>query len=169
MRTVASRGALTQLQWKRDDRDALIRQADEVICLRQYPGAYFITRYITFAVNNAYNDGADPVDQLLGYITSINKEISRKREEFGYETLEIGQTLAEKRFAQAEDAIGELSEADAESYKDLLDTAREAIASANNADSAEAAAKALESANGELFSELARYLTDAATALRSYK
>lgn len=169
MRTVASKGALTQLQWKRDDRDALVRQADEVICLRQYPGSYFITRYVTFAVNNAYNDGADPVDQLLGYITSINKEISRKREEFGYETLEIGQTLAEKRFAQAETAINALSDTDAESYKDLLDTAREVIASANNADAADSAAQALKSADGELFSDIAGYLTDAATALRSYK
>ena len=169
MRTVASKGALTQLQWKRDDRDALIRQADEVICLRQYPGAYFITRYISFAVNNAYNDGADPVDQLLGYITSINKEITRKREEFGYETLEIGQTLAEKRLEQAQTAINDLSDADAESYKDLLDAARDAINAANDADAAENAAKALESANGELFSAIAGYLRDAATALRSYK
>ena len=169
MRTVASKGALTQLQWKKDDRNALIDQASKVICLRQYPGSYFITRYVDFAVNNAYNEGADPVEQLLGYITAINKEISRKRSEFGYETLEVGQTLAEKRLTQADEAIAALSAGDAETYKDALDAARAAIKSAVDADAAEAAAKALEGANGELFSEIAGYLKDAAAALRSYK
>jgi len=169
MRTVASKGALTQLQWKKDDRNALIDQASKVICLRQYPGSYFITRYVDFAVNNAYNEGADPVEQLLGYITAINKEISRKRSEFGYETLEVGQTLAEKRFVQAEEAIADLSDSDAETYKDALDAARDAIKSAVDADAAEAAANALEGANGELFSVIAGYLKDAAAALRSYK
>ena len=169
MRTVASKGALTQLQWKKSDRDALIAQAETVRCLRQYPGSYFITRYVDFAVNNAYNSGADPVEQLLGYITSINKEISRKRGEFGYETLEVGQTLAEKRFAQAEEAIGNLSDGDAETYKDALDAARGVIKAANNADAAESVARELETANAELFSTVAGYLKDAAAALRSYK
>lgn len=169
MRTVASKGALAQLQWKKDDRDALLRQAHEVICLRQYPGSYFITRYIDFAVNNAYNDGADPVEQLLGYITAINKEISRKRGEFGYETLEVGQTLAEKRLGQAETAISDLSAGDAETYKDALDAARDAIKASTDADAAESAAKGLEAANAELFSAIAGYLKDAAAALRSYK
>ena len=31
----------------------------------------------------AYNDGADPVEALLGYIDNINAEITRKRQEFG--------------------------------------------------------------------------------------
>ena len=169
MRTVASKGALAQLQWKKDDRDALISQAKDVICLRQYPGSYFITRYVDFAVNNAYNEGADPVEQLLGYITAINKEISRKRGEFGYETLEVGQTLAEKRLTEAETAIAELSEGDAEKYKDAIEAARDAIEAGNNADAIEAAASGLESANGELFSAIAGNLKDAAAALRSYK
>lgn len=169
MRTVASKGALSQLQWKRDDREALRKQAETVICLRQYPGSYFITRYVDFAVNNAYNEGADPVEQLLGYITAINKEISRKRSEFGYETLEVGQTLAEKRLSQAEDAIAKLSDSDAETYKDALDAARNAIEKITDADAAEAAAKALEAANAELFSDIIGYLNDAAAATRSYK
>jgi len=45
----------------------------------------------------------------------------------------------------------------------------DAIEKAVDADAAESAAKALESANSELFSEIAGYLKDAAAALRSYK
>jgi hypothetical protein len=168
MRSVASKGALEQLQWKESDRKALIEQADDVMCLRQYPGSYFITRYIEFAVNNAYNDDADPVELLLGYTPSINKEISRKREEFGYETLEIGQTLAEKRLEQAVSAMDELSSSDAESYKDELDAARKAV-EANSIEALEASANALDKANGTLFADIVGYLNDAVKALKSYQ
>ena len=168
MRSVASKGALEQLQWKESDREALIEQADDVICLRQYPGSYFITRYVEFAVNNAYNDDADPVELLLGYTPSINKEISRKREEFGFETLEIGQTLAEKRMEQAVTAMDELSSSDAESYKDELEAARKAIEEAEIA-ALEDSAKALDAANSELFKDIIVYLNDTAEALRSYQ
>lgn len=168
MRSVASKGALEQLQWKESDRKALIEQADDVMCLRQYPGSYFITRYVEFAVNNAYNDDADPVELLLGYTPSINKEISRKREEFGYETLEIGQTLAEKRMEQAISAMDELSSSDAESYKDELDAVRKATET-HNIEALEACAKDLEKANGTLFADIIRYLNDAVKALKSYQ
>ena len=63
-------------------------------------------RYISFAFLNAYNKGKEPVEQLRSYITAINKEITRKREEFGMETLELGQTLAERE-AEASKGDGE--------------------------------------------------------------
>ena len=44
----------------------------------------------------------------MAYINTINKEITRKREEFNLETLEIGQTLATKRMNQAMNAIDAL-------------------------------------------------------------
>ncbi len=168
MRSVASKGALENLQWKESDREALIAQAESVICMRQYPGSYFITRYIEFAVNNAYNEGADPVEELLGYIPAINKEISRKRSEFGYETLAIGQTLAEKRVAEAKSAIEALSDADRETYKDVIAEALESL-EAGELDELRHAANILEDANEELFKSIAKYIDDAAEALKSYK
>ena len=55
-----------------------------------YPGSYIYSRYMKFAFLDAYNDGAEPHDAMMSYIDAINKEITRKREEFGLET--IGKT-----------------------------------------------------------------------------
>ena len=47
-------------------------------------------------------------------IKTINKEITRKRKEFDYEILEVGQTLAEKRTAQALELMAALTSHEAE-------------------------------------------------------
>ncbi len=78
---------------------------DGLAAIPNYPGAYIINRYVNFAFLSAYNEKADPQKALLSYINIINKEISRKRVEFGLETLEQGETLASKRLSQAETAI----------------------------------------------------------------
>ena len=62
----------------------------------EYPGSYIVTRYVQFAFLAAYNESADPVDSLLSNVIYINKEITRKRQEFGLDTLEIGETLADR-------------------------------------------------------------------------
>ena len=164
--------AIEELSWTKDEYDALMEQAQHVVCLKQYPGSYFISRYVTFGIQNAYNEGADPVESLLGYLNSINKEITRKRAEFGYETLETGQTLAEKRESQASDELNGLSEADANNYREELDAAREAIEMSEDNAKIEAlrqSADKLERANGELFGPAVGYLRDAAAALESYQ
>lgn len=169
MKSVANKAALEELQWKKADREALLEQIDNVRCLPQYPGSYFISRYVDFAVNNAYNMGADPVESLLGYVSAINKEITRKRGEFGFETIEVGQTLADKRLGEALALIDDLSDADRETYKDVIAEA-EAQAKANVKDIAgiEAAADALVSANAKLFKAAAEKLDDAAKWLGTY-
>ena len=48
---------------------------------------------INFAFLAAYKHGKDPVEELRSYVPTINKEITRKRQEFGMDTLEVGQTL----------------------------------------------------------------------------
>ena len=48
----------------------------------EFPGGYIITRYAQFAFLGVYNEGAEPVGKLQSYITTINAELSRKREEF---------------------------------------------------------------------------------------
>ncbi len=96
--------ALEEMPWTRAEYEQLEKQYNSLASIPNYPGSYIISRYTNFAFLAAYNDNANPVDELRSYITTINKEITRKRAEFGLETLELGQTLLEKRFKQAEEA-----------------------------------------------------------------
>ena len=59
----------------------------------QCPGSYIVTRYMDFAFNNAYNNGEDPTELMLSYLPAINKELSRKRKEYGMAYLETNETL----------------------------------------------------------------------------
>ena len=110
----ANREALEELPWSSAEYYNLDLQMNNLIANYSYPGSYIIGRYTNFAFLDAYNDLLDPVDSLLNYINTINKEITRKRKEFDYEVLEVGQTLAEKRTAQALELMAELSSHEAE-------------------------------------------------------
>jgi len=92
----ANREALADMAWTSGELAVLLDQFDDIAVIENHPGGYIMDRYINFAFLAAYNDGKEPVEQLRSYITAINKEITRKREEFGMETLELGQKLAEK-------------------------------------------------------------------------
>ncbi len=115
--------ALEEMPWTRAEYEQLAKQYNSLASIPNYPGSYIIGRYTNFAFLAAYNDNANPVDELRSYITTINKEITRKRAEFGLETLELGQTLLEKRFDQAKAAY----EADT---KEMSDSAVAAAANA---------------------------------------
>ncbi len=93
----ANLNALKEMPWTYEEYEQLQKQFNNLASIPNYPGSYIIGRYTNFAFLAAYNDNADPTEELQSYITIINKEISRKREEFGLETLEIGQTLKSKR------------------------------------------------------------------------
>ena len=164
MRTVANIAAIEELPWNKDDLDALVDQIDSVKCLPQYPGTYIITRYVTFAVNNAYNEGADPIEQLLGYTSAINKEVSRKRAEFGFETLAVGQTLAEKRLGQALEALNGITDS---KYKDLVAEAKK-LCDSTDMEKIETMADKLEAENAKVFANVIKYFNQAAEALATY-
>lgn len=102
----ANRQALADMAWTSGEISVLLDQFDNIAVIENHPGGYIMDRYISFAFLNAYNKGKEPVEQLRSYITAINKEITRKREEFGMETLELGQTLAERE-AEASKGDGE--------------------------------------------------------------
>ncbi len=106
----ANKEALASMPWTTEEYTEVSKQFSSLASIPNYPGAYYIDRYTNFAFLAAYNDDADPVTELLNYINQINKEITRKREEFHLETLEIGQTLADKRGAQAIEALEILAE-----------------------------------------------------------
>ena len=108
--------ALEGMPWTSEELTQLKLQFENLASIPNYPGSYIIGRYTNFAFLAAYNQNADPTEELQSYITIINKEITRKREEFGLETLEIGQTLKSKRLDQLKaawdadiEAVGETS------------------------------------------------------------
>ena len=97
--------ALSEMPWTSAEYEQLSYQFNNLASIPNYPGSYIIGRYTKFAFLAAYDDNADPITELQSYITTINKEITRKRQEFGLETLELGQTLTQKRMKQIEDAF----------------------------------------------------------------
>ena len=100
--------ALEKLPWTNEELQRIRAQFNNLASIPNYPGRYIVARYIEFAFLAAYNANEDPQQAMRSYITAINKEITRKRAEFGLETLEQGQTLASKRFDQAKAAAEEL-------------------------------------------------------------
>lgn len=120
--------ALESLPWTTEEYSRIKVQFDNLASIPNYPGSYIIGRYTDFAFLAAYNNGEDPVQALLGHIYTINKEITRKRLEFGLEVLETGETLASKRLSQAVAAIEELESRDA-SYVAIVERVSSAIKS----------------------------------------
>ena len=93
--------ALAKLSWTASETKAINEQIHNLSSIVNYPGSYYINRYTKFAFLAAVNDGADAKEAMLSYISTINDEIQRKREEFGLPTLETGQTPEEARAENA--------------------------------------------------------------------
>ncbi len=74
--------ALYSMPWSKSEHDQLSAQFKNITFTPEFPGGYIITRYAQFAFLGVYNEGAEPVGKLQSYITTINAELSRKREEF---------------------------------------------------------------------------------------
>ena len=127
----ANREALKQMPWTRDEYKEVAKQFENLAAIPNYPGSYYLDRHTDFAFLAAYNDDADPTTELLSYINTINNEITRKREEFKLETLEIGQTLASKRMDQAMVAMELLEEINSTKYADAIDKAMYGIVNEN--------------------------------------
>jgi hypothetical protein len=126
----ANRMALSSLPWTYDEYVEVSKQFENLAAIPNYPGSYYIGRHTGFAFLAAYNERKSPTEELRNYISVINKEITRKREEFKLETLEIGQTLASKRMNQAMNAIDALTKLVGENskYKDMIEATKYAIA-----------------------------------------
>lgn len=88
----ANRLAIAEMPWTTSEYEALSDQFNNLSAIANYPGAYIFARYLSFAQLAVVNDGVDPVTKLQSYVTTINKEITRKREEFDLPTLENGKT-----------------------------------------------------------------------------
>jgi len=84
----ANLNALYNQAWTTSARKHIQEGFDNLTATPELPGGYIISRYVGFAFLAAYNDNADPVQSLLGYIDEINNELTRKRKEFDLPTLE---------------------------------------------------------------------------------
>ncbi len=91
--STANREALADMAWTSGELEVILDQFDNIASVEEHPGSYIFNRYINFAFLAAYKHGKDPVEELRSYVPTINKEITRKRQEFGMDTLDVGQTL----------------------------------------------------------------------------
>ena len=110
----ANEKALLEMPWTADELEQLEYQFANLASIPNYPGNYIVDRYLKFAFLDAYDDNKDPAKAIEYYVSTINKEIARKREEFRLETLDyvddngrdiVCPTLANKRLRQANDAL----------------------------------------------------------------
>jgi len=75
--------ALELEPWPAEDYQNLAAQFAHLTATPQVPGSYIVSRYIDFAWKDVYNNGAVAVDTLLDNLPPIDKELTRKRAEFG--------------------------------------------------------------------------------------
>ena len=80
--------ALESLSWTTSEYKNLMSQFNNLSAVREYPGGYIISRYVSFAFLAVYNNNADPIDSLQSYTVEINKELTRKRKEFDMKVAE---------------------------------------------------------------------------------
>ena len=79
--------ALNKMPWPSTDLKNLQAQFAHLEAGPEVPGSYIINRNIEFAWKAVYNDGISPIETVLDYIPEIDKELSRKRGEFGMPVL----------------------------------------------------------------------------------
>ncbi|MBQ8345616.1 MAG: extracellular solute-binding protein [Clostridia bacterium] len=173
--------ALESLPWTNEEYLSLAEQFNSLAAIPNYPGRYIIDRYTKFAFLAAYDDNANPITELLSYIDIINEEITRKRSEFDLETLEPGQTLAQKRMKQAVEALDAAKENSSykSEYETVYKNAIKLIMGVENDvkddyqtddyASLRALANDLEKLNSTLFAEAVEDMRQAADALQSYE
>ena len=100
----ANREALMELPWTTEEWANINAQFDSLDAVPNHPGSYYLARYVNFAFLAAYNEGKDPADALLSYVPTINKEITRKREEFDMYTHDQYITDVENYIKELEEA-----------------------------------------------------------------
>ena len=79
---LANLEALEEQPWTDDEYRTLVAVLGDAYAIPTYPGSYFIDRYANFVVNRGFSEGADAADMLQEYAPVMNKEITRKRQEF---------------------------------------------------------------------------------------
>ncbi len=92
--------ALQSQSWSSAEKRNITQQFESLEGTPMTPGNYIVGRNQQFAFLKVYNDGFTPADALQSYITDINKELSRKRDEYDFRIVE--QTMDDYAQEQAE-------------------------------------------------------------------
>ncbi len=180
---VSNKNALKSLPWTSEEYKQVQAQFDALASVPNYPGAYIIDRYTMFAFLSAFNENANPSDALMSYITTINKEIERKRNEFNLEVLGDYKDLLTKRLAQIDELAGYVekiigadgvyttetlahngfiqnnAQYDPDKYAALLETVQAAVRS-NDAAKLRAAAEEVRAVYAELDPDWSKFVAD---------
>ncbi len=102
----ANMNAMLSQSWSADERRSIEQQFESLEGTPMTPGNYIVARNQQFAFLSVYNNGATPADAMQSYISDINKEISRKRDEYDFRIQE--ETLREYK-AEQEERLSELT------------------------------------------------------------
>lgn len=84
MWTTANVEAFAQLPIDQDDKEVILEFAKNVVDVARVPGTYMLEREISNAFNSIVVDGDDERERIDKAVKTIDREILRKLEEFGY-------------------------------------------------------------------------------------
>lgn len=87
----ANVAVLKQLPWSSKEIESLEQQFASTKGVPEVPGAYMTTRMVDYAFKNVVTDGQNPREALYLNAKNINKELTKKRNEFNLSTLENNQ------------------------------------------------------------------------------
>ncbi len=79
----ANREVINQLPWSNSELKAILSQLEHSDGLCAVPGYYMTNRMISYAFSNVVSNNMNPRESLYLNVESINKELTRKREELG--------------------------------------------------------------------------------------
>ncbi len=82
----ADPNVIAQLPWSNYEKDQLLAQYENLTSMPAVPGYYMNTRMISYAFEDVVADLANPRETLYLNIRDIDKELQKKREEFGLAT-----------------------------------------------------------------------------------
>jgi len=111
MWTTANMEAFAQLPIDQDDKEVILEFAQNVVDVARVPGTYMLEREISNAFNAIVVDGEDERERIDKAVKTINREIARKLEEFGYTDSE-GNILEAYRIPTIESVKGILGRTD---------------------------------------------------------
>ena len=111
MWTTANVEAFAQLPIDQDHKEVILEFAKNVVDVARVPGTYMLEREISNAFNAIVVDGADERERIDQAVKTIDREIKRKLEEFGYIDSD-GNTIEDYRIPTIESVKKILGRAD---------------------------------------------------------
>ncbi|MDF2542515.1 MAG: hypothetical protein K0S47_2233 [Herbinix sp.] len=84
----ANKEVLVQLPWSTADAEKILEQFDNTKGFPPVPGHYMTNRMVDYTYKNVVTGGYNPRETLYLNMKEINRELTKKRKEFGLSTLE---------------------------------------------------------------------------------